>query len=81
MFVAGYYHFHCQIVFKRIGIGSKITSIFDRFDTLENTDYTDSRYRLIGTSLSTGHRNRFSFVELLGNTTPMVDLSMLCFLS
>ena len=32
MFVAGYYHFHCQIGFKRIGIGSVSTGIIDRSD-------------------------------------------------
>ena len=42
MFVAGYYHFHCQIGFKEIGIGLVITGIFDRSDTQNNTDYTDS---------------------------------------
>ena len=40
MFVAGYYHFHCQIGYKRIGIGSVITGIFDRSDTDADTPKT-----------------------------------------
>jgi len=48
---AGYYHFHYQSYCKIIDIGSGISNIFDRSDTLKNTDSTDSRYRIIGTSL------------------------------
>ena len=40
MFVGGYYHFRCQICLKRIGIGSVMTSIFDRSDTDADTPKT-----------------------------------------
>ena len=40
MFVAGYYHFHCQICFKRIGNGSVITGIFDQSDIDADTPKT-----------------------------------------
>ena len=49
MFVADYYQFRCQIGFKRIGIRSVITGIFDRSYTPKITVY---RFRLIGTSLN-----------------------------